>query len=41
MHELVAQLLDDAVEHRERPASFEDPLGRLIVRSLAFVALFA
>ena len=41
MHELVAQSLHDSVEHRKRPAPFEDPLRRLIVRRLALVAVFA
>ncbi len=41
LHELVPQSLNDPVEHGKRPASFEDPLGRLIVRRLALVALFA
>jgi len=33
MHELVPQFLYDSVEHRKGPAPFEDPLGRLIVRT--------
>ena len=41
MHELVPQFLDDSVEHRKRPAPFPHPLGRLIVRGLALIALFA
>jgi hypothetical protein len=41
MLELVAQFLHDSVKQRKRPAPFEDPLRRLIVRRLALVALFA
>src|SRR5688572_29467249 len=41
LHELVPQSLHDPVEHRKRPASFENPLRRLIVRRLSLVALFA
>ena len=41
MHELTAQFLHHPVEHRKRPAPFEDALGRFIVSRLALVALFA
>ena len=39
-HKLVAQCLHDSVEHRKRPAAFEDPLGRLVVARLPLVAFF-
>jgi len=35
------KVLYNPVEHRKRPAAFKDALGRLIVRRLAPVALFA
>jgi hypothetical protein len=41
MHELLPQFLNDSIEQRKRPTPFEDPLGRLIVRRLALVSLFA
>src|SRR5215510_14951396 len=40
-HELVPQFLHDSVEHRKRPAPFEQPLRGFIVRRLALVAFFA
>src|SRR5215470_18401215 len=41
LDELPPQALNHSIERRERPAPFEDTLGRLIVRGLALVALFA
>jgi hypothetical protein len=41
MHELVSQFPDNSIEHRKRPAPFEDPLRRLIVRRLALITLLA
>jgi hypothetical protein len=37
MHKLASQSLHDSVEHRERPAPFEDPLRRFTVRRLALL----
>src|SRR5579859_964086 len=41
LHELIPQLLNDSVEHRKRPAPFEDPFRSLIVRRLALIAWLA
>jgi hypothetical protein len=41
LHKLVPQFLHDSIEHRKRPAPFEDPLRRLVVSRLALVTLFA
>src|SRR6516164_3228200 len=40
LHKLSSQPLDHSIEHGKRPAPFEDPLRCLIVRRLAFIALF-
>ena len=40
-NEFGPQFLYDLVEHRKRPAPLEESLGRLIVRRLALVAVFA
>src|ERR1700731_1736594 len=41
LYEFAPQSLYHSVKHGQRPAPFEDPLGRLIVRRLALVALFS
>src|SRR3954468_14522979 len=40
-NKLGPQFLHDLVEHRKHPAPLEESLGRLVVRRLALVALFA
>src|SRR5690349_15122894 len=40
LHELSPQLIHDFIEHRERPASLEDALGRFSVRRVALISLF-
>jgi hypothetical protein len=40
-NELTPQSFNDSVEHRKRPAPFEDALGRLVVGRLALIPIFA